>query len=237
MARFRGTTKDDFLDNRQEVGNAFDLFIRAQRFIRDHLPVAGRIVPGVFERIDEPLYPTEALREAIANALCHRDYSIGGGAITVAIYDDRLEIGSAGPLPFGLTADDLTRPHASRPWNPLIAQTFYRRGVIEKWGRGTLKMIQLTENAGWLPPIIAAHRDEVTITFRAIRNPISPLQQLILRALRAHGPLTLNELMTSIGEDTPMRTIQDNLQALRKTGLVALSGARRASWWSVEDIA
>lgn len=66
MARFRGTTKDEFLDNRQEIGNAFDLFERAQRFMRDHLPVAGRIVPGVFERIDEPLYPTEALREAIA---------------------------------------------------------------------------------------------------------------------------------------------------------------------------
>ena len=54
LARFSGVTKDEFIDNRQEVGNAFDLFERAQRFLRDHLPVAGRIVPGVFQRIDEP---------------------------------------------------------------------------------------------------------------------------------------------------------------------------------------
>jgi ATP-dependent DNA helicase RecG len=115
MARFRGTDKREFLDNRQEVGNAFDLFIRAQRFLRDHLPVAGRILPNLFERVDDPLYSPEALREALANALCHRDYGVGGGSIGIAIYDDRLEITSIGPLPFGLTPEDLARPHPSRP--------------------------------------------------------------------------------------------------------------------------
>src|SRR5262245_794019 len=63
MARFRGIDKSTFLDNRQEIGNAFDLFQRGQRFWMDHLPIAGRIVPEVFERIDEPLYPPAALRE------------------------------------------------------------------------------------------------------------------------------------------------------------------------------
>jgi ATP-dependent DNA helicase RecG len=62
MARFRGREKNEFIDNRQEVGNAFDLFIRAQRFLRDHLPVAGRVLPNLFERVDDPLYPPEALR-------------------------------------------------------------------------------------------------------------------------------------------------------------------------------
>ena len=81
-------------------------------------------MPGLFERIDDPLYPTEALREALANALCHRDYSIGGGAVSLAIYDDRLEITSTGALPFDLTPAHLLRPHVSR-WNPLIAQAFY----------------------------------------------------------------------------------------------------------------
>ena len=94
--------------------------------------MAGRIVPDVFERQDDPLYPPAALREALANALCHRDYSIAGGAVSVAIYDDRLEISSSGMLPFDLTPADLTRPHPSRPWNPLIAQVFYRRGIIQK---------------------------------------------------------------------------------------------------------
>lgn len=119
MARFRGTDKAEFIDNRQEIGHAFDLLQRAQRFLRDHLPVAGRIVPNLFERIDDPVYPPAALREALANALCHRDYGIGGGAVSLAIYDDRLEIASTGILPFGLTLEELMRPHNSRPWNPL----------------------------------------------------------------------------------------------------------------------
>ena len=64
MARFRGTDKTEFLDNRQEIGHAFHLLIHAQRFLRDHLPIAGRIVPNLFERVDDPLYPPAALREA-----------------------------------------------------------------------------------------------------------------------------------------------------------------------------
>lgn len=124
IARFRGRDKNEFLDNRQEVGHAFDLLLRAQRFLRDHLPVAGRIVPNLFERIDDPLYPPLVLREALANALCHRDYGIPGGAVSIAIFDDLLEISSTGLLPFDLKPEDLTRPHLSRPWNPLIAQVF-----------------------------------------------------------------------------------------------------------------
>lgn len=69
--------------------------------------------PGLFERVDDPLYPPTALREALANAVCHRDYSIGGGSVAVAIYDDRLEITSSGTLHFGLTADALFHPHES----------------------------------------------------------------------------------------------------------------------------
>ena len=57
-----------------------------------HLPVHGRFVSGVMERKDEPLFPPLALREALVNALCHRDYSIVGGAISIAVFDDRLEI-------------------------------------------------------------------------------------------------------------------------------------------------
>jgi ATP-dependent DNA helicase RecG len=119
LARFRGRDMGEFVDNRHEVGNAFDLLIRAQRFMRDHLPVAGRVVPNVYERVDDPLYPPVALREAIANALCHRDYSIPGGSVGIAIFDDRLEISSSGPLRFGLRPNDLLAPHASKPLEPV----------------------------------------------------------------------------------------------------------------------
>ena len=103
VARFQGVSHTgDFLDNRQFRGNAFTLLAHAERFLSDHLPISGRFTPDSFVRIDEPLYPREALREALANALCHREYTSGGSSIGVAIYDDRLEITSIGSLHFGL---------------------------------------------------------------------------------------------------------------------------------------
>jgi ATP-dependent DNA helicase RecG len=239
MARFRGTDKSEFIDNRQEVGNAFDLLQRGQRFLRDHLPVAGRIVPDLFERVDDPLYPPAALREALANALCHRDYIIVGGAVSLAIYDDRLEISSTGSLPFGLTPEDLTRPHASRPWNPIIAQVFYRRGIIEAWGRGTIKMAELTEQAGLAPPEFESSAGEVLVRFRSTRyvpptriaRDLSPLQREVLEVLARTGPASLKQIRGDLSMDIPRRTVQDNLQMLRTLGLVDVSGLTTAARW------
>ena len=161
VARFRGLDRMEFLDNRQFNGNAFRLLASAEQFLRDTLPIAGRS-----ERIDGPLYPPLAIREALANALCHRDYSIGGGSVGIAVYDDRLEITSSGSLHFGLTPEKLFGPHESRPWNPLIARTFYRRGIIEDWGSGTLRMAELTNNAGLPVPEIEDDGGTVTVRFR-----------------------------------------------------------------------
>ena len=161
VARFRGLDRMEFLDNRQFNGNAFRLLASAEQFLRDTLPIAGRS-----ERIDGPLYPPLAIREALANALCHRDYSIGGGSVGIAVYDDRLEITSSGSLHFGLTPEKLFGRHESRPWNPLIARTFYRRGIIEDWGSGTLRMAELTNNAGLPVPEIEDDGGTVTVRFR-----------------------------------------------------------------------
>ena len=166
VARFSGTDRTEFLDNRQFHGNAFSLLRAGERFLRDSLPIAGRIEEGRMERIDKPLVPTLATREAMANALCHRDYSIGGGSVGVAIYDNRLEVTSTGALHFGLTPDKLFAPHESIPWNPLIADVFYRRGIIERWGRGTLKMAEETIAAGLPQPEIEDAGGCVTVRFR-----------------------------------------------------------------------
>jgi ATP-dependent DNA helicase RecG len=142
MARFRGMNRlSDFSDNRQYWGHAFSLLRRAENFLMDHVPIAGRIVPGKMIREDQPWYPPRATREALANALCHRDYTIAGGAVAVAMYDDHLEITNPGALQFGITPEKLTMPHESKPWNPIIANVFYRAGIIERWGMGTLNII------------------------------------------------------------------------------------------------
>ena len=152
MARFRGKDKSEFLARRQIVGHAFQLLDEAMRFLRRHLPVAGRVQPGLFEPQDEPLFPVAALREALVNAICHRDYGRPDGAVRLAIYGDRLEIWSDGALPVGVVPEDLRREHRPRLRNPLIADVFYRRGLIERWGRGTEKIVELCVRAGHREP-------------------------------------------------------------------------------------
>ncbi len=239
MARFRGVTTHDFEDNRQVHGNVFDLLLRAQRFLREHLPVAGRIVPDLFQRQDDPLYPPEALREALANAFCHKSYGIGGGSVSIAIFDDRLEVSSTGRLPFGLTVDDLTRPHPSRPWNPLMAGVLYRRGLIEQWGRGTLRIAELIEQAGLAEPEFEERGGEVVVRFfptgyvppRRVDHPLTDLQQQLLRALAEIGPALLNEILTLLPAGVASRTVQYNLGTLRELDLVELQGWGRGARW------
>ena len=165
VARFRGTDRSEILTNRQFNGNAFRLLSSAEQFLNDTLPIVGRS-----GRMEGSLYPHLAIREALANALCHRDYSIGDGSVGMAVYDDRLEITSSGSLHFGLTPEKLFRPHESRPWNPLIARTFYRRGIIEEWGSGTMRMAEVTRNAGLPVPEIEDIGGTVTVRFRRGRG-------------------------------------------------------------------
>lgn len=207
-ARFPGTDKSEFLDNRQFHGNAFELLASSQRFVREHLRIAGRFEPDSFLRIDEPSYPPLAVREALANAICHRDYSAGGGAMHVAMYDDRLEISSPGTLPFGLTPESLFAPHDSRPWNPLIAHVFFRRGVVEMWGQGTLKMLKLAADAGLPRPEIEDKHGSVTVRFRPnghvprhVHVKLSRRHQAILALLSAQGPLALREIVAGLPAD------------------------------------
>ena len=121
----------------------------------------------------------------------------------VAVYDDRLEVTSSGTLHFGLTPEKLFAPHESLPWNPLIARTFYRRGIIEEWGRGTLKMAELATSAGLPPPEIEDAGGCVTVCFRHGQfvpsqrsgNELIKRQEAILTLLdRAADGLALREI-------------------------------------------
>lgn len=167
LARFLGNDKSAFIDSRQAHGNVFRLLDEARFFMMRHLPISGRFEPGRIERIDEPLYPVAALREAVVNALCHRTYRNVGGAVSIAIYDNRLEIWSDGLLPFGLVPEDLRRIHESRPRNPLIADVFYRRGSIEQWGRGTQRIVELCTRAGRPEPEFGQQAGSFWVRFLA----------------------------------------------------------------------
>ena len=241
VARFRGLDRTaEFLDNRQFNGNAFALLRDAERFLRDTLPIAGRFESGRFERIDEPLYPPLATREALANALCHRDYAIGGGSIGVAVYDDRLEVTSTGPLHFGLTPEKLFAPHESLPWNPMIARTFYRRGIIEEWGRGTLRMAEMSVSADIPAPEIEETGGGVVVRFRHGQFPqqqrneggLAERQTEIAALLdRAEDGLTRGEIRARLGSAVSDRQLRRVLEELRDSGMIVSTGHGRAARW------
>ena len=119
MARFRGLDKTEFLDQRQLRGPAFKLLEEAEIFCQRHFPLPGKIVPSQMRRVETPLIPPDAMREILVNALVHRDYSIAGGAVSLAIFDDRVEVWSAGKYPSGITPESLTRAHLSVQRNPI----------------------------------------------------------------------------------------------------------------------
>ena len=238
----------EFLDNRQFNGNALTLLTNAERFLRETLPIAGRFEQDRFERIDEPLYPPLAAREALANALCHRDYSIGGGSVGIAIYDDRLEVTSSGSLHFGLTPEKLFAPHESRPWNPLIARTFYRRGIIEEWGSGTLKMATLTGAAGLPMPEIEDDGGAVTVRFRhgielrataefgpttgSAKLSVARLSERVLALLdRADQGLARREIHARLGPGVSERQVRRALEELRDKGLVVSTNRGPLTRW------
>ena len=240
LARFKGTTKDEFLDQRQLHGHAFLILDEAVHFIMRHIPVAGRIEPGKLERTDTPLYPPPALREALVNALCHRDYTIPGGAVNVAIFDDRLEIISSGLLPAGITVAELKQNHVSHPRNPLIAGVFFRRGLIEQWGRGTQKIVDWCLAAGQPEPEFEEQAGAVVVRFLPsgyspplrVSHDLNDRQRQILLILSNTKEWTFPEIYKSLENPPGLRSVQADLRLLRDLGLVGSRGrGKSARWW------
>ena len=121
------------------------------KFITRHISVRYEF-EGKPKRKEIWEYPLEALREAVINAVVHRDYSISSN-VQVEIYDDRIEIWNPGGLLPGITVEDLyKKEHKSVTRNKLIAQIFYDIGYIEKYGSGTIKIINLCKQNGLPSP-------------------------------------------------------------------------------------
>jgi ATP-dependent DNA helicase RecG len=126
----------------------------------------------------------------------------------------------------------------------LIAQVFYRRGIIESWGRGTIKMAELTEQAGLAPPEFETHAGEVLVRFRPTRyvaphrigHDLNPLQRELLEALAGGGSATLADLRANVQLEAADRTIQENLALLRHLGLVESWGRGRGARWMLRGV-
>jgi ATP-dependent DNA helicase RecG len=144
-------------------------------------------------------------------------------------------------LHFGLTVEQLRTEHQSKPWNPLIAGAFYRRGLIESWGRGTLRIANLMQEAGLPKAEFLETRLAFTVRFpgeiRVRPTPgkrrFSTLQSSILEILSESGEMTLREIHERIAEHYEREQVRQGLRALRRAGVVEQRGATNRSTWSL----
>lgn len=135
-------------------------------FFKRHISITSQIPTGHLQRQETFAYPFPALREAILNAVKHRDYESYQNGISVIIKPRSLEIWNSGALPAGMTPDDLKREHHSRPQNPDIAHVFSLRGYVERIGSGAGRMIIWCHNAGLPDPEWRQDSGGVAVIFR-----------------------------------------------------------------------
>ena len=135
-ARFIGDDPIDFLDEQTLEGNSISQLEGALSFVKRNTRQAIKIT-GKPEHERVPEYPDRAIREAITNAICHRNYA-EVGHVQVRIFDSGLEVWNPASLPHDLTIEQLYSTHHSRPRNRKLADAFHRAGLIEGWGTGTL---------------------------------------------------------------------------------------------------
>lgn len=114
-----------------QVDKALDLLLT--KYMKAYISYEG------LQRIETYLFPAPALREALLNAVIHKDYS-SGNPIQISVYENKIMFWNAGQLPVNFTIDTLFKKHPSIPYNPLIASAFFRAGYIEAWGRGIEKI-------------------------------------------------------------------------------------------------
>ncbi|MEO9893104.1 ATP-binding protein [Aurantibacter sp.] len=108
-------------------------------------------------------FPQDAVREAVLNAIAHKDYS-SGIPIQISVYSNKIIFWNEGQLPENWTVDRLSEKHPSKPFNPDIANTLFRAGYIESWGRGTIKIINACKAHKIAPPIFANTAPDFQVT-------------------------------------------------------------------------
>ena len=156
---------DDELIFQDEIhGNLFEQIEKTidllfTKYIKAEISYEG------INRVEKYEYPKEAIREALLNAIAHKDYS-GGVPIQISVYRDKIIFWNEGQLPENWTIKNLLVKHASRPYNPDIAIALFRSGYIESWGRGTIKIIKECKQAGIPEPVFSYDSSDISVEFR-----------------------------------------------------------------------
>ena len=157
-------TKTDLAYQDVIEGNLFFQVDRTIDLLRTKYSKTEITYAGIYRQEKSPM-PIEALREAVLNAVTHRDYD-DPTPIQIRVHDDGIELWNPGRLPSDWTFDKLMGVHASVPQNPAIANVFFRAGMIEAWGRGIGHIVNTCRSAGTAVPRWEVDAGGVRLTFK-----------------------------------------------------------------------
>jgi ATP-dependent DNA helicase RecG len=215
------------------VGPLARMVERAWNIVWEEMRVGATV--NALEREEVTEYPRFAVREALINAVAHRDYRIRGRRIEIRMYVDRLEVISPGGLPGYITVDNLVEEHFSR--NPRIVNGLFQWGYIEELGLGIDRMIEDMVQAGHPPPRFRAMPYSFTVTLSKKRErPASPAwarsmnerQTRALAYVREHGSITNREYQ-SICPDVSSETLRLDLKDLVEKDLLLKIGSKKGT--------
>lgn len=245
-ARFKGTNMEVFLDRKEYGGDVLSQLEQAEAFIKNHIHLRGEI--RGLQRTDTFELPEAALREALVNAVVHRDYSNHGRDIKVGVYDDIVNIVSPGGFPSTLTAEALLEGR-SEVRNKIIARVFKELGYIEQWGSGIKRIKSSCVAVGLQEPCIRERGDFVDVelyrpmpdkqdvvgetagsvpdTAGSVPDTVTGQAAIILQYLKQHGSITVADAtrLLSVKE----RRARDIFGSMSDQGLIAKRGSARST--------
>lgn len=182
-------TDDNLIRNEVLEGNLFSIRDELEKYVN------GLGVRSVFDKNQwkrqDFAFPKKALQEGIINALMHRDFSSFSSSVSISVYPDKFIISNSGKLPDDIKISDLKKNHDSHPVNPDIAHVVFLRGLIDKLGRGTIRVIEECKDAGLKAPEWKETSTGIVLTF--------------------HGPKSLSERKERIdaANDAVKRHVRD----------------------------
>ena len=177
------------------------------------------------QRVETYPVPESALRETLLNAVAHKDYS-SGAPIQISVYDNRVLFWNNGQLPEDWTVERLTSKHPSQPYNPDIANAFFRAGMIEAWGRGIEKVMQACREQGLAPPKLRYEKLGLWVEFSlgdqaGTKLALSGHQAEIVRKCRNDSSLV--DLMATARRSDRTKFRNQVLRPLLDAGLVEMT--------------
>lgn len=221
---------------REEIGGPLARVIEnAWNLVREEMRV-GAVVKGL-EREELTEYPLFAVREALVNAVCHRDYRLKGRRIEIRMFSDRMEVISPGGLPGFITIDNLVEEHFSR--NPRLVAGLFQWGYIEELGLGIDRMIEEMTQAGHAPPHFKATPYSFTVTLSNIKErraapvwekTMNERQARALTYLRDRGQITNREYQ-QLCPDVSAETLRLDLADLVDRGVLMRIGAKKGTYY------